>query len=74
MFILCLICACLFSVLIGYLFGWIMKKLGYVPCRWCGKWTKPSYIEGNICSSLCWNLENINERLDHIESFLQLEK
>lgn len=36
----------------------ILKKLGFVKCEECGKWTTPSIVAGNICSMECWKRGN----------------
>lgn len=34
-------------------FDLILRSLGYVRCRVCGKYTEPSIIFGDICSHQC---------------------
>lgn len=43
---------------------WLMKKLGYVNCRMCKKYTRPSIIMGRICSYDCLHLEQLKEGLN----------
>lgn len=41
------------------LYSWMRKKCGYVRCRVCGEWTKPSTTFFDLCSPECLFIERV---------------